>query len=130
MTRYWLKGEKAGTSDAFAILPGYADNVRTNEKGEFWVAIHCHHNKYLHFMSKYPYLRKLLLRLPISIKYPYLLLIGGRLHGVVVKYSPNGELIETLEDREGKSVKAVSEVEEKDGKLWLGSVLMHYIAVY
>ncbi|XP_042444960.1 protein STRICTOSIDINE SYNTHASE-LIKE 3-like [Zingiber officinale] len=130
LTKYWLKGEKAGTSEVFAILPGYADNVRTNENGDFWVAIHCHHNKYIDFLSKHRYLRKLLLKLPISIKYTYLLLIGGKLHGVVVKYSPNGEIIETLEDREGKTVKAISEVEEKDGKLWLGSVLMPFIAVY
>lgn len=130
MTKYWLKGEKAGTSEVFAILPGYADNVRTNEKGDFWVAIHCHHNKYIDFLSKHRYLRKLLLKLPISIKYTYLVLIGGKLHGVVVKYNPNGEIIETLEDKEGKTVKAISEVEEKDGKLWLGSVLMPYIAVY
>jgi hypothetical protein len=35
-----------------------------------------------------------------------------------------------LEDSEGKVVKAVSEVEEKDGKLWIGSVMMPFIAVY
>lgn len=35
-----------------------------------------------------------------------------------------------LEDRQGKVVKAVSEVEERDGKLWIGSVLMPFVAVY
>ncbi|KAI4382203.1 hypothetical protein MLD38_008198 [Melastoma candidum] len=35
LQRYWLKGEKAGTSEVFAILPGFPDNVRTNEDGEF-----------------------------------------------------------------------------------------------
>ncbi|KAF9592605.1 hypothetical protein IFM89_016253 [Coptis chinensis] len=38
LRRYWLKGEKAGSSEVFAILPGFPDNVRTNENGEFWVA--------------------------------------------------------------------------------------------
>jgi hypothetical protein len=35
-----------------------------------------------------------------------------------------------LEDTKGQVVRAVSEVEEKDGKLWIGSVLMPFIAVF
>lgn len=49
---------------------------------------------------------------------------------MIIKYSPDGELLEILEDSQGKVVRAVSEVEEKDGKLWIGSVLMPFIAVY
>lgn len=56
--------------------------------------------------------------------------IGGRFHAVVVKYSPEGKLLRILEDSEGKVVRAVSAVEEKDGKLWVGSVLMPFMAVY
>uniref|UniRef100_A0A6V7QYR2 Strictosidine synthase conserved region domain-containing protein n=1 Tax=Ananas comosus var. bracteatus TaxID=296719 RepID=A0A6V7QYR2_ANACO len=101
LSRYWLKGEKAGTWEVFATLPGFPDN-----------------------------LRKFLLKLPIPVKYHYLMQIGGKLHGVIIKYGPEGELLEILEDRQGKVVRAVSEVEEKDGKLWIGSVLMPFIAVY
>ncbi|KAG0451703.1 hypothetical protein HPP92_026332 [Vanilla planifolia] len=128
--RYWLKGEKAGTSEVFAHLPGFPDNVRTNEKGEFWVAVHCRSSLYGYTLSKHPRLSKLVLRIPMPTKLHYLLRIGGKLHGVVVKYSSEGELMEILEDRHGKVVSAVSEVEERDGKLWLGSVLMPHIAVY
>ncbi|GFZ17709.1 strictosidine synthase-like 3 [Actinidia rufa] len=79
--KYWLKGEKAGTSEVMAILPGFPRQ---------W----------------------------------------GRIHALVVKYSPEGKLLQILEDSRGKVVKAVSEVEEKDGKLWMGSVLMPFVAVY
>jgi len=130
LSRYWLKGEKAGTTDVFAILPGFPDNVRTNDKGEFWVAIHCRRTIYAHILSQWTQLRKFLMKLPISAKYHYLMQIGGRLHAAIIKYSPNGELLEILEDTQGKVVRAVSEVEEKDGKLWMGSVLMPFIAVY
>ncbi|KAJ4971440.1 hypothetical protein NE237_004539 [Protea cynaroides] len=130
LMRYWLKGEKAGTTEVFAILPGFPDNVRTNEKGEFWVAIHCRRSLYGHILSVYPTLRKLLLKLPITAKYQYLATIGGRLHAIVVKYSPEGKLVQILEDSQGKVVRAVSEVEEKDGNLWMGSVLMPFVAVY
>ncbi|MFQ6631651.1 hypothetical protein Gotur_009678 [Gossypium turneri] len=130
LLKYWLKGEKAGSTEVFAILPGFPDNVRTNKEGEFWVAIHCRRFTYAHIMGLYPKLRKFILKLPISAKIQYLLQIGGKLHGIVVKYSPDGKLLQVLEDSEGKVVKAVSEVEERDGKLWLGSVLMPFVAVY
>lgn len=130
LIRYWLKGEKAGTWEPFAVLPGFPDNVRTNEKGEFWVAIHCRRSIYAHILGLYPKLRQAWLQLPISAKLHYLMQIGGRPHAVVVKYSEDGKLLQILEDRPGKVVKAVSEVEEKDGKLWIGSVLMSFVAVY
>lgn len=125
-----MKGEKAGTSEVFAILPGFPDNVRTNEKGEFWVAIHCRVTMYSYVTALYPKLRKFLLKFPISAKFQFLFHIGGWPTGVVAKYSPEGKLLQILEDSQGKVVKAVSEVEEKDGKLWIGSVLMSFIAVY
>ncbi|KAI6669736.1 hypothetical protein NL676_004621 [Syzygium grande] len=130
LRKYWLKGEKAGTSEVFAVLPGFPDNVRTNKDGEFWVAIHCRRTLYTYLCAHYPKLRKFILKLPISAKIQFILHIGGRLHGVVIKYSPEGKALQILEDSQGKVVKAVSEAEEKDGKLWMGSVLMPFIAVY
>lgn len=130
LRKYWLKGEKVGTSEIMAVLPGFPDNVRTNENGEFWVAIHCRRSLYAYLSALYPKARKFLLKLPIAAKIHYLVQIGGRPHAVVVKYSPEGKLLKILEDRQGKVVKAVSEVEEKNGKLWIGSVLMPFIAVY
>lgn len=125
-----MKGDKAGTSDVFALLPGFPDNVRTNEKGEFWVAIHCRKNLYNHILGLYPKPRKFLLKLPIPAKIHFLLSTGGRSHALIIKYSPDGEIVEVLEDRQGKVVRAISEVEEKDGKLWMGSVLMPFVGVY
>lgn len=130
LRKYWLRGEKAGTSEVMAILPGFPDNVRTNEKGDFWVAIHCRRTYYTYLCAIYPKFRKFLLKLPIPAKIQYMIHIGGRLHAVVAKYSPEGKLLQILEDSRGKVVRAVSEVEEKDGKLWMGSVLMPFVAVY
>ncbi|CAO2840926.1 unnamed protein product [Amaranthus hypochondriacus] len=130
LTRYWLKGEKAGTSELFAILPGFPDNIRTNQNGEFWVALHCRRSWANHLLASRPKLRDFLLKLPIKSKYQFMVFIGGWPHGVILKYSPEGKILQLLEDRPGKVVKAVSEVEEKEGKLWIGSVLMPFIAVY
>lgn len=125
-----MKGEKAGTSEVLAILPGYPDNVRTNENGEFWVAVHCRRNLYSYLLALYPNIRHFVLKLPIPARIQFLLHIGGRPHALVIKYSPEGKILQILEDNQGKVVKAVSEVEEKDGKLWMGSVLMPFVAVY
>ncbi|XP_060169968.1 protein STRICTOSIDINE SYNTHASE-LIKE 3-like [Lycium barbarum] len=130
LRKYWLRGEKAGTSEVIAILPGYPDNVRANTRNEFWVAIHCRRTIYSYINAIYPQLRQFLLKLPVSAKLQYLMHIGGRLHAVVAKYSPEGKLLQILEDRQGKVVRAVSEVEEREGKLWMGSVLMSFISVY
>ncbi|KAL1544552.1 protein STRICTOSIDINE SYNTHASE-LIKE 3 [Salvia divinorum] len=130
LIKYWLKGEKAGTWEPFAVLPGFPDNVRTNEKGEFWVAIHYRRSIYAHILGLYPKLRHAWLKLPISAKLHYLMQIGGRMHAAVVKYSEDGKLVQILDDRQGKVVRAVSEVEEREGKLWMGSVLMSSVAVY
>lgn len=130
LLRYWLKGPKSGEIDLFAMLPAYPDNVRINDKGEFWVAIHGRHNYLAFFLASHPRIRMFLLRLPIPARIQYIVYLGGRLHAMVVKYSPEGELLEVLEDKTGKVVQSVSEVEEREGTLWLGSVLSNYIALY
>lgn len=67
--KYWLKGEKAGTGKVMAILPGFANNIRTTEKGELWVAIHLHRTMHAYLCALYPTIRQLLLlKLPISAK--------------------------------------------------------------
>ncbi|KAE8711396.1 Protein STRICTOSIDINE SYNTHASE-LIKE 3 [Hibiscus syriacus] len=130
LLKYWLKGEKAGTWEVFAILPGFPDSIRTNENGEFWVALHCRRSMYSHILGLYPKLRKFILKPPVTIKVHYLLQVGGNFHAQIVKHSHQGKLLRVLEDGKGKVVKAVSEVEERDKKLWIGSVLMPFIAVY
>ncbi|XP_078437165.1 protein STRICTOSIDINE SYNTHASE-LIKE 3-like [Wolffia australiana] len=130
LSRYWLKGNKAGKTETVVNLPGIPDNVRINDEGDFWVAIHSRRYLYARILARHPRLRKFIMKLPIPAKYHYLLSIGGRLHAMAIKLSPEGRVLQVLEDRTGKVVRLISEVEEKDGKLWLGSVLMSFIAVY
>ncbi|CAN4100815.1 unnamed protein product [Withania somnifera] len=120
LQKYWLKGEKAGASEVMAVLPGYPDNV----------TIHSRSSIYSYINSVYPQLRLFLLKLPIPIKHRSLLHGGDKVPAIVVKYSPEGKLLQILEDGEGKVVRAVSDVEEIDGNLWMGSVFMPFIAVY
>ncbi|KAI5064982.1 hypothetical protein GOP47_0019677 [Adiantum capillus-veneris] len=130
LSRYWLTGQKAGTLETFVHLPGPPDNVRANEAGDFWVAIHCRRSLFVWAAFASPWVRHALLKLPISIKTMYGFFLGGEPHALIMRYDSSGNLLEVLEDQTGKLVKLISEVEERDGELWLGSVLMPYVAVY
>ncbi|KAL1191544.1 Protein STRICTOSIDINE SYNTHASE-LIKE 10 [Cardamine amara subsp. amara] len=106
--RLWLSGPKAGTQDVFAEVPGYPDNIRRNSNGEFWVAL----------QSNKVYFSKLS---PFS---------GGISQATAMKLSESGEVLEVLEDKEGKTLRSISEVDERDGQLWIGSVQMPFFGIY
>ncbi|KAJ8532206.1 hypothetical protein K7X08_012129 [Anisodus acutangulus] len=109
--RYWLKGPNKGKHDTFVELPGYPDNIRMNSRGEFWVAL----QSFAQFMS---------------ISDTSDLFGGGQLHATAMKLSEDGRVLEVLEDVQGKTLRSISEVHEKNGKLWIGSVVMPFLRVY
>ncbi len=65
--RYWLKGEKAGTSEVFIDnLPGLPDNISYNEQNHrFWLALFSPRSASLDELANKPaWIKKLALRLP------------------------------------------------------------------
>ncbi|GAB4843929.1 Protein STRICTOSIDINE SYNTHASE-LIKE 10 [Ancistrocladus abbreviatus] len=128
--RYWLKGPNAGNVDTFVDLPGYPDNIRRNSKGEFWVALHAKQPSVANWILSNPWAGKALLKLPINFKQLHVLLVGGKPHATAVKLSGDGQILDILEDSEGKSLKFISEIEERNGKLWIASVMMPFIGTY
>ncbi|CAL5064643.1 unnamed protein product [Urochloa decumbens] len=94
LRRYWVRGPRAGKSETFAELPGYPDNVRADGRGGYWVALSNG------------------------------VAMGGGGGGtaaptVAVRVSPEGNVTEALD---GFSFVSVSEVAERGGALWVGSV--------
>lgn len=128
--RLWLQGPKAGNVDIFAELPGFPDNVRRNSRGEFWVALHAKKGLLARLIMYNSWVGKTLLQLPLSFKQLHSLLIGGKAYATAIKLSEEGKILEILEDSEGKALRFISEVEEKDGKLWIGSVMMPFLGIY
>ncbi|KAG8054530.1 hypothetical protein GUJ93_ZPchr0001g33041 [Zizania palustris] len=100
--RYWIKGPKAGVYELFADLPGYPDNVRRDAKGGYWVALNQEN-----------------FRLNATAAAPIKHLVGVRI---------NGDGVEVEELTAAKGV-TLSEVTEKDGNLWLGSVELDYVGL-
>ncbi|PSS15719.1 Protein STRICTOSIDINE SYNTHASE-LIKE 10 like [Actinidia chinensis var. chinensis] len=128
--RLWLHGSNAGNLDVFAELPGVPDNIRRNSRGEFWVAFHCKTGPISNWILSNPWVGKALLKLPLGFKKIHYLMVGGKPHAAAIRLSEKGEVLEVLEDSEGKSLRFVSEVEERNGKLWIGSVMMPFIGIY
>lgn len=128
--RFWLQGPNAGKHDTFVQLPGYPDNVRRNPEGEFWVALHSKNGLVAELSASYTWFGRMLLNLPLDFKQLHYLLVGGKPHATAIKVSSEGKVLQVLEDLEGETLKFVSEVEERNGKLWIGSVLMPFIGIY
>ncbi|KAL5983109.1 Protein STRICTOSIDINE SYNTHASE-LIKE 13 [Asimina triloba] len=127
--RYWLEGPRMGAVEIFANLPGFPDNIRLNEKGQFWVAIDCCRTPIQEIMSHNPWIRNIYFRLPLKMKY-LARMIGMKMYTVISLFDEKGEILDVLEDQRGEVMKLISEVKEVDGKLWIGTVKHNQIATF
>ncbi|KAL5727893.1 hypothetical protein ACHQM5_001037 [Ranunculus cassubicifolius] len=93
--KYWLQGPKAKTSKFFARTPGPPDNINTNTKGEFWVALNKNSTT------------------------------AGEIIGV--RIDEDGQILQNLVG--DGIVGSVSEVEERNGFLLIGSVVNPYVGI-
>jgi sugar lactone lactonase YvrE len=115
LTRYWLQGPKAGSTDVFAEgLPGFPDGVSQSGRGTFWVAMFTVRNRAGDFLAPRPLLKRMVANLPRSLwpkPDPY---------GLIVEVDEQGEILRSLHDTSGAHVDQVTSVHERDGKLYLG----------
>ncbi|KAF7033422.1 hypothetical protein CFC21_044522 [Triticum aestivum] len=95
-----LSGVNAGTSEPFADLPGYPDNVRPDTKGGYWVALHREKNE-----------------LPF----------GRDSHRLAVRVGNDGKIVEEM--RGPKKVRPTEIMERSNGKIYFGSVELPYVGV-
>jgi len=122
ITRYWLKGEKAGTTDVFADnLPGFPDNLSRGEWGVYWLALFTVRNPAADWLQPRPLAKKLLSKLP-QIFWP-----KPAPFGFVVELNYDGMLMRTLQDPEGRHFRNVTTARERNGVLYLGSLEDHKI---
>lgn len=124
VSRYWLKGDAAGTSDVFLdALGGYPDNMSVGSDGLLWVALASPRNAVLEGIFRLPSrARKVLARAPQSI--------GPAPEEVVwvQAYSFDGTLMHDIriDDLDFGFVTAVA---ENDGVLYLGTIIGNALGV-
>ncbi|CAO2195426.1 unnamed protein product [Urochloa humidicola] len=103
--RYAIRGAEAGRYELLADLPGYPDNVRRDGKGGYWVALNQEKQR--------------LEVSPAAAGVPVKHLVGVRLDA-------DGVEIEELTAAKGVTL---SDVAERKGQLWLGSVELEYVGL-
>ncbi len=122
ITRYWLKGEKAGSSDIFIDnLPGFPDGISSNRKGIFWLAIPAPRVPQFDAIHPRPFLKRLITMLPLpkpeAIRY-----------GLVVALDEDGQVVDTFHDSDGSPIYMVTSVEQVGDHIYLGSLEASHIA--
>ncbi|MEM6989729.1 MAG: SMP-30/gluconolactonase/LRE family protein [Myxococcota bacterium] len=123
VTRFWLTGDKAGTSEVFADgLPGYPDGISRGPRGTFWVALFTIRNPTADRLAPSPFLTKVVWRLPkflLPKPVPY---------GLALELDATGNIVRSLHDAKGETVATVTSVEEVDGSLYFGTLRRSQVA--
>lgn len=123
--KFWINGPKQGTWEPILEnLPGFPDGISRGQSGIFWLALAAPRDNLLDMLAPWPFIRKILARLPKSLKpdaVPYACVLGIDAKGRV-KYN--------LQDPNASSFGTITSVEEKDGRLWLGSLKERAIGYY
>jgi sugar lactone lactonase YvrE len=121
--RHWLTGPRAGQSEIFASnLPGYPDGISRSPRGTYWVALFTTRNPRADWLSPRPFAKKTLSRLPRAMwpkPEPY---------GLVLELDADGTILRSLHDPGGQHVRQITNAEEHDGWLYLGSLANDFIA--
>jgi len=118
ITRHWLAGAKKGTSDVFADdLPGLPDNITWSaERKAFWVALYSPRVPALDALAPYPFLRKVVLRIPRVLQ------PEPAPEAFALALGEDGRVAEVLHDASRGAYAPVTSVRERAGVLWLGSM--------
>jgi sugar lactone lactonase YvrE len=117
VTRYWLKGERAGTSDVFIDnLPGFPDNISFNGKDRFWLALYAPRTAALDALLPEPALRRVIFRLPHGL-HP-----KPKLHAWVLGLDLDGRVVADLQDPGDGAFGPVTSVKQAGDALYLGSL--------
>lgn len=67
--RHWLGGPLSGSSEVILDnLPGFPDNISTGMNDRFWLGLVAPRNALIDDLSKQPWARKIILRLPRAIR--------------------------------------------------------------
>jgi sugar lactone lactonase YvrE len=115
--RVWLTGPKQGQSEVFIEnLPGFPDGIASNGGDKFWLALVAPRNKLFDRMLPYPFLRKVVARLPKFMQ------PAPERYSFVLALDSNGKIVENLQDPSSSCYAEIANVVERNGALYFGSI--------
>jgi len=127
ISRYWFAGPKNGQVErVLENLPGYPDNINRASDGNYWMALLGMRSPALDLALRMPSFRR---RMALEVA-PDEWLYPNINTGCVVKFTPAGEVIETLWDRRGENHPMITSMREHRGFLYLGGILNNRIGRY
>src|SRR2546423_325243 len=115
--RVWLKGEKQGQSETFIDnLPGFPDGISSNGRDIFWVAIVNRRDAMLDTLLRYPFMRKMVMRMP-NFMQPTM-----KRYAFVLGLDMNGRVVRNLQDPSSEHFSSIANVVEHKGMLYFGTM--------
>jgi sugar lactone lactonase YvrE len=121
VVRYWLKGEKKGTTDLFiSNLPGLPNGISRRQDGSFWLGFTTRRSDALDKLQSKPRLKQIVFALPLWMQ------PKQEKFGMIMHLSAKGEVIKTYYDPTGEAVSEAASIEEHEGYLYLGGDLIDH----
>ena len=115
--RVWIKEPKMGQNDIFIDnLPGFPDGLSWNGRDRFWLAIVAPRNALFDRMLPYPFVRKVVARLPKALQ------PAPERYSFVVGLDPHGRVIENLQNGSADCYAEIANVVEHNRALYFGSI--------
>lgn len=124
VTRLWLKGPKAGQSEAFVEnLPGGPDNITYNGKGTYWIALAFPRFPRLESLAPRPGLKKIMMRFPKFLAPVPEFFDGLNLpcYGLFVGVDLEGNVTHFVDSHDGVFGMVTSVLEHED-QLYIGGI--------
>lgn len=131
ISKYWLRGPKAKTVEVITELDGFPDNIKRSPRGGFWIGLHSRRSTLTKWALSFQWIREQILKMPTDrvVAISSALSSIGR-PALAVRLTEEGRIVEVLRGDAGKKLRHVSEIYERDGKLWIGSVILPFLAVH
>ncbi|WP_337092931.1 ABC transporter permease [Mesorhizobium argentiipisi] len=127
ITRYWFDGPKKGKSESVVEnLPGYPDNINRASDGGFWLALVGMRSPALDLALRMPGFRRRMARQVARDNW----IFPNINTGCIVKFTPQGEVVETLWDLGGINHPMVTSMREHKGCLFIGGISNNRIGRY
>ena len=123
ITRFWLTGPKAGSSEVFIDnLPGLPDNLSFNGQDRFWVALYAPRNALLDATAAHPFMRKMIVRALTVLPKPV------EKRAFVLGLDIEGKVIANLQDGSDGNYSPITTVREYNDWLYFGSLKAKHMA--
>ena len=115
--RYWLTGLKSGKVETIVQnLPGFPDNLNKGQDGRYWIGLTSPRAEALDNLSGKPFLRKVVQRLPASMR------PKAVNYGFVLAIDMDGKILAQYQDPAGQYPLTTGATEPGDGWLYIGSL--------